>query len=58
MTQMEIEQLTCEDFSYFLAHGEKDQLDVFTSDAHDDEGITLHLISSWLSNEACDLLAA
>ena len=58
MTQMMIEQLTSEEFSYFLAHGEVNQPDVFTFDDHDDEGITLHLIDSWLANEACDLLAA
>ncbi len=58
MTQMEIEQLTCEEFSYFLAHGEDDQLNVFTFDVHDNEGITLDLIGSWLGNEASYLHAA
>jgi hypothetical protein len=55
---MEIEQLTCEEFSYFLAHGEDDQLNVFTFDVHDNEGITLDLIGSWLGNEASYLHAA
>lgn len=31
MTQIELEQLCCEDFSYYLAHGELEE-DVFTSE--------------------------
>ena len=55
MSQNEIDRLTCEEFAYFLAHGEKD---VFTSPAHDEEVVTLTLIETWLGDEACDVLAA
>lgn len=40
MTQIEMEQLCSEDFSYYLAHGELEE-DVFTSDERTIEAMLL-----------------